>query len=87
MTGEPVNLEKLHGYGERVTVRWPGGPYDFEVEFHYAEPVHAPGWEDWLVLHGVVVSPEGPQHRTFRAFYVHPVEAEERTYALLARQT
>lgn len=40
------DLEKLHERGERVTVRWPGGPYDFVLEFGYAEPSTMSGWED-----------------------------------------
>ena len=69
-----------HTRKERVTVHWPGGPYDFTILFHYAEPVRAPGWEGWLVIHGLCVEPEGPQHRITRSFYVHPVEDG---YALL----
>lgn len=79
----PADLEKLHEPGERITVRWPNGPHDFVILFEYAEPVRAEGFEGWLVIHGLCVEPEGPQHRTMRHFYVHPVEGEERTYALL----
>lgn len=80
------DLEKLHERGERVTVRWPGGPYDFVLEFDYAEPSTMSGWEDWLTIHGLCVEPEGPQHRMTRSFYVRPVEGEERTYALLPKK-
>ncbi|AGL20943.1 hypothetical protein [Actinoplanes sp. N902-109] len=82
----PADLEKLHKQGERVTIRWPGGPYDFVILFDYAEPSGAAGWEDWLTIHGMCVEPEGPQHHTRRSFYVHPVEGEERTYALLPKR-
>ena len=77
----PADLEKLHERGERVTVRWPGGPYDFVILFDYAEP----GRDGWLTIHGLCVEPEGPQHRMPRSFYVRPVEGEERTYALLPK--
>ena len=73
----PADLE-LHERGERVTVRWPGGPYDFVIEFAYAEP----GRGSWLTVPGVCVNPVGPQHHTMRSFFVHPMEGEERTYAL-----
>lgn len=75
----PVDREKLHERGERIIVRWPGGPYDFVIEFSYAES----GRDDWLTIHGLCVDPEGPQDRTMRSFYFRQVEGEERTYALL----
>ncbi|MEU4237919.1 hypothetical protein [Actinoplanes sp. NPDC026619] len=74
------DLEKLHARRERVTIRWPDGPYDFVVEFDHAEPGGMSGWDDWLIIHGLCVEPEGPQHRTMRSFFVHPVEGG---YALL----
>jgi hypothetical protein len=55
--------------GERVTVLWPGGQYDFVLEFNRAEP----GVNGWLWLTGLVVEPEGVEHRGQRTFYVHPV--------------
>lgn len=72
-----------HKRNERVTVHWPGGPYDFTILFRYAEHPTMPGWEDWLVIHGLVIEPEGPEHRTARGFYVHPVEDG---YALLPKR-
>jgi hypothetical protein len=75
LTGAPASPQpQPHKRGERVTVFWPNGPYDFVLEFEYAEQVLAPGREDWIVIHGLVVEPDGPQHRAFRGFYVHPVE-------------
>lgn len=76
-----MDLFNLHKRGERVTVRWPGGPYDFVMEFEYAEAIGAPGWEDWFNIHGFVVEPKGPGHQTTRGFYVHQVGKGE--YALL----
>lgn len=67
-------MEQPHKHNERITVFWPGGPYNFVLEFDRVEPVNAPDWEDWFVIHGVVVQPEGVQHHTMRGFYVHPVE-------------
>lgn len=60
--------------GDKVTVRWPGGLYDFVIEFEYAEaaPPHQ-GSDGWLWLSGMVVEPAGPEHRSFRTFYVQPV--------------
>jgi hypothetical protein len=76
-----MDLSKLHKSGERVTVRWPGGPYDFVMEFDHAEAINAPGWEDWFNIHGVVVEPSEPKHHVYRAFYVHQVGKGE--YALV----
>ncbi|MFI7547192.1 hypothetical protein [Actinoplanes sp. NPDC049599] len=78
------DLEKLRG--ERVTILWPGGPYNFALEVSYAEPSAMSGWVDWLTIHGVCVEPEGPQHHGGRSFFVRPVEGEERTYALLPKR-
>lgn len=55
---------------ELVLIKWPGGLYDFVIQFQYAEVV-GPG--DWVILHGLVVQPEGVQHRWTRGFYVRPV--------------
>lgn len=51
--GEPLP------YLERIEVRWPGGPHDFVLEFHFAEKVPPPSerFKGWVVLHGVIVSP------------------------------
>lgn len=65
-------MNDLHKRGERILIRWPGGPYDFIVEFEYSERVLAAGWEDWIVVHGFVVEPQGPQHQMTRSFYCHP---------------
>lgn len=67
-------LAKLHAPRERVAVFWPGGPYDFEIEFDHAMP-YGPGdgdWRDWFLISGVVVSPVSPWPR-LQSFYVHPV--------------
>ena len=47
---------ELPAKGEKITIRWPGGPYDFEMIFERedAPPPH-PGWH---FLHGLVVSPD-----------------------------
>lgn len=65
-----ASVEQLPKRGERLLIKWPGGLYDFVIEFEYAEPVGAGGWR---VLHGLVVEPDGPQHRQLRGFYVRPV--------------
>jgi len=73
-----MDLFNLHKRGERITIRWPGGPHDFVLEFEYAEPVGGVGWEDWFTITGVVVEPGTAR---MQSFYVHPVEAG--VYALL----
>jgi hypothetical protein len=70
-------MKQPHRRGERVTVFWPGGPYDFAVEFDFAEPLHAEGWDGWFVLHGTAEPTGGERHRWYpmrRSFYVHAVE-------------
>jgi hypothetical protein len=66
--------------GERVTVRWPGGPYDFEVEYERLDDTAPAAADGWYWLRGVVVSPEDQQNRMARTFYVQPVDDG---YALL----
>ena len=61
--------EDLPKQGERVTIRWPGGDYDFVIEFSYAEELP----DGWLVLHGLVVEPVGIEHRMVRGFQVRRV--------------
>lgn len=67
--------------GERVTVRWPGGLYDFVLEFGWAEKVNGPSWstDDWYVVHGLVVEPSAPEHRSFRGLYSHRTGPREYT--------
>lgn len=63
---------------ERVVVRWPGGPHDFELEPQpftaWLKPDRKPGW--YLVT-GWVVKPEGAEHRTMRSFYAERVGPTE----------
>lgn len=70
--------------GDHVTIFWPGGPYDFVLEYYevvdHPKPSLDPRWDDWLYLCGRVIKPEGPGHLAWRAFFVHPVEDG---YALL----
>lgn len=68
----PGLMTELPKRGERVTVRWPGGPYDFEVEFERLDEAMPGAADGWLWLRGVVVSPEGRQQRMARTFYVQP---------------
>lgn len=68
-----------HKRGEHITVFWPGGPYDFDVEYGWTETIGAPGWEDWIVIHGVATPADGPRKddprlRADRSFYVKPVD-------------
>lgn len=56
--------------GQHVTVRWPGGPYDFTVEFGYEEQAgthSSTGDEPWVVVHGAVVEPRGRGPKFFYA--------------------
>jgi len=79
-----MELHGLHKPGELIDIRWPGGPHDFQIEFEYAEELKVEGWEDWIVLHGLVVKPASTQFRTSRAFYAKPVG--ERTYEVLPKR-
>lgn len=71
-----------HKRGERVEIRWPGGPYDFVIEFDYARDVGH--WDGWLELHGTVVEPSDPGHHAYRGFYCHPVG--EGVYEMIPKQ-
>ena len=82
----PADRERPHRRGERVTIRWPGGPYDFVVLFDHAETSTLPGWEGWLTVTGPCVEPAGPRRRSVRSFFVRRVAGAERTYALLPRR-
>lgn len=66
---------KLPERDERVLIRWPGGPYDFLIRFDRAARPELQGWEDWVILYGLVVQPDGPGHRAYRGFFVKPSEA------------
>ncbi len=77
------SLPREHRFEDRIRIRWPGGPYDFAVLFVSAEPVRAAGWEGWVSLRGLVVEPEGPEHRTTREFYCRPAEGEPDAYEML----
>lgn len=57
-----------HKQGERVAVRWPGGFYDFVIEFESIEQDRAK--PEWWWIRGLVVSPEGVEHRAWRTFMV-----------------
>jgi len=61
--------------GERVTVKWPGGYYDFVIEFDHEDPIR----DGWVVVHGAVVEPDAPQHRAFRGFYARRTGPAEYT--------
>lgn len=63
-----------HKRDERILIRWPGGPYDFVIEFESVEPVLAKGWEGWVSIRGFVVEPQGLRHQMTRSFYCHPVD-------------
>lgn len=59
-------MASLPKRGELVTILWPGGYYDFVIKFECGRELS----DGWLLLHGLVVEPEGPQHRAFRGFQV-----------------
>lgn len=78
-------MAELHKRGERVTVRWPGGPYDFEIEYIGLNEAMPRADEGWYWVRGLVVKPEDHQHRMAQTFMVQPVKGEERTYALMPK--
>lgn len=63
-----------HKERERVTLRWPGGFYDFVIEFSSIDQDRAD--PKWWWIRGLVVSPEGPEHRASRTFMVRRVDGE-----------
>lgn len=47
---------ELPAAGEHITIRWPGGPHDFEMVFEReGDPCPFPGWR---YLYGVIVLPQ-----------------------------
>jgi hypothetical protein len=68
--------------GERVTIRWPNGPYDFEIEYIGLNEAMPRAAEGWYWVRGLVVKPEGVRHRTAQTFMVQPVDGG---YALLPK--
>jgi len=75
-------MDQLHRPDERITIRWPGGPHDYVIEFEKAEPLDA--IRGWLYLYGLVVQPSAPQFRTRRGFYCRPVG--DREYTMLPKR-
>lgn len=82
-TADAAVSADLPAPGEMVTVRWPNGPHDFEMEY---ERVDGHGvWPGWVFMTGGVESPEssaflqkqwkepGYKHRTSRTLHVRPV--------------
>lgn len=64
--------------GERVIIRWPGGLYDFVMEFHYLDDSHPTPPDGWFNVHGAVLEPEqaGRRARTFYARQLARLEFE-----------
>jgi len=69
--------------GELVTIRWPEGQHDFVIEFGRVSAPELAGWEDWVILHGVVVEPDDPRHRAFRGFC--PRQIGDREFTMLPK--
>jgi hypothetical protein len=63
---------------KRVTVRWPGGPHDFVLEYLPPKPGwypdHQPGWF-WVT--GRVVEPAGPEHGATRTLFAERIGPDE----------
>jgi hypothetical protein len=62
--------------GDTITIRWPGGPHDFQMEFvRFDEPPCPPHEPGWVYLHGIVGETR-TQHITskdYRTLYARPV--------------
>jgi hypothetical protein len=59
--------------GDRITIRWPGGPHDFTMIFEReGDPCPYPGWH---FLHGVIVEPTNWYPRVWSPM-VHLVDGE-----------
>lgn len=73
-----------HAVGEEIVVCWPGGPYDFVLEFYEEppdRPAPSPGWQ---YIRGVQVHPQGLGYGWMRTFYVRPVSPG--MYELMPRE-
>jgi len=71
--------ERKHAVGRRLTIRWPGGPHDFQIEYYDDGPgVQPPPSPGHQYIRGVVVK---PYDGTMRTFYVQPIGDDE--YSLM----
>lgn len=70
--GRTERHRELPAKGERVTIRWPGGPYDFVIQFDAIDESMPRAEDGWLWMTGYVVEPVGPRHQTWQTFYVRP---------------
>lgn len=66
----------LPAAGERFTIRWPDGPYDFVMEFAYEDLRMAGAPDGWTYLHGAIVEPES-WYRQPWSLMVHWVDGED----------
>lgn len=65
-------MDRLPKPGERVHIRWPNGPYDFDMIFQREDtqmPAPAAGW---VWLRGEVFYSAGVEYRDVRTLYVKP---------------
>lgn len=60
--------------GETITIRWPGGPFDFVMKFE-REQESRPPWPGWHFLYGQIIKPEN-WHPGCWAPMVHLVDGE-----------
>jgi hypothetical protein len=60
---------RLPKKGERITIRWPGGPYDFVMIFDKVAPGWGSGPDGYEFLRGLIVEPpsEWPDYRVLYA--------------------
>ena len=66
---------QLPDQGETITIRWPGGPFDFVMEFE-CERTPPPPWPGWRFLYGRIVQPEN-WYPSLWAPMVHLVDGKD----------
>lgn len=61
--------------GDKIVIGWPGGPYDFEMEFRHLDDRFPPPAPGWLWLRGIVgYTPiAGTNSPDVRTLYARPI--------------
>jgi hypothetical protein len=72
-----------HQVGDRIKIRWPGGPHDFVIEYYDDQGFSCAPMPGFQWMRGVVVEPGGLAWRSLRRFQVRPTGNGE--YELLPK--
>lgn len=77
---------RLPEKGERITIRWPGGPYDFVMIYEDVAAGYPSGWEGFAFLRGEIVEPELDVWRGWGILYARAT-GEPGEYEMVGNRT